>query len=119
MSAHTHREHVEGCFRCDLSQEEAREHEEYPMPATDDVRSDYAASGHLYPEVDERAARAFDRWHAEEIRKAKAEALRSFAAGVESRFEDQGLTRDDLIKTTPGFIAGIAEEAAKQIEPHP
>jgi hypothetical protein len=29
MSAHTHREHVEGCYRCELSQDEARaaEHE--------------------------------------------------------------------------------------------
>lgn len=85
-------------------------------PTTNDVRHYYSRS---MDRLSIDGGSAFDAWHAEEIRKAKTEALRSFAAGVESRFENQGLTRDDLIKTTPGFIAGIAEEAAKQIETTP
>ena len=60
--------------------------------------------------------RAFDRWYAAEIAAAKAEALREFADAVLLQFAAKGEGEDDLLKTTPGFIAGIARARADQIE---
>ena len=64
----------------------------------------------------ERETEWFKRWFAAEIAAAKAEALREFADAVLLQFAAKGEGEDDLLKTTPGFIAGIARARADQIE---
>ena len=69
MSEHNHAEHVAGCFRCDLSREEAREYAESTAD-TYEVREMFTDEV-MNPEIE---GKRFDRWLASEVHKAKAEA---------------------------------------------
>lgn len=78
-------------------------------PSTDEVRDVFASDE--FGELKDRWAEEFDRWHAAEIRRAKAEALRDAAVAVgsasTSACKTPGCHRADQI---------ILEARADQIE---
>lgn len=79
MSAHTHREYVEGCFRCGLSQEETAV-SEY-TPDTETVREQYTREQPPHIGTVTEKSAEFDRWlaaHGREVAaRAKIEVLNS------------------------------------------
>lgn len=84
MTEHRHRQHVPGCFRCDLSREEVREYVE-STPDTNEIRESFVDAFPAEPRYAVETAR-FDRWLAARDSKIRAEA---WAAGYDKGWADR------------------------------
>lgn len=94
MSAHNHPEFVDGCFRCGLSHEEAREYEE-STPTTEEVEEMFVdlPPGQIEGSVE---SRRFRRWHSAEIAAAEKRGAVRALREAHVAFGEAGMASETL-----------------------